>query len=320
MRFALLILLALALSACRYGVGAPVKDSLIQSNVDFDYLGDDDDDDDAGGAGGAVFDATIPALVTSAAVGVAIGFQADAIAGGVAQTSGSVKITVSEGSGALASAPITTALAGWSESGWSYAAGIWSNTITRAAVPTGATSPTFQVTATSGGSGGGFVVATNTVAPKTAEATGAGNSRLVLITAVSFNAVGSAPASTVANGSFTWTVDITAGGASQTNGQVTLTAGAYSHPVASVVTTGLAGWAESGWVYGFNSSDGLHWRNTLTRTSVSIGTTSPTFTVNVSTITAEDSHTITLNTFASGYPPQTTEATGVGNSVAVAVS
>lgn len=290
------------------------KDSLLQSNIDFDYLGDDDDDDDSGGAGGNVFDATINAsLVSSAAIGAAIGFQVDATAGGGAQTSGAIKVTITEASGATAATPITSALAGWSESGWSYASGVWANMLTKSSVAVGTTSPTFSVAATSGGTGGGFIIATSSApSPRTAEATGAGNSRTVLISAAAFNAVGSGPATVVYGGSLTWTVAITASGSAQTNGTVVLAAnGATGTEVTSMTTIGLDGWSESGWVR--VSSPGP-WKNTLTETSVSAGATNPSFTVNVAA-TGESLGPVTLDT--TGGPPQTDQATGAGNTVSV---
>jgi hypothetical protein len=322
-RYLALVVLALGFaSGCRHRAPEhpkPVKDSLHQSNVDFDYLGDDDDDDDTGGAGGNVFDATInSSLASSAAVGAAIPFQVDAVAGGGAQTLGSIKVTVTESSGAVANPPTTTSAAGWTETGWSYSGGVWSNTLTKASVAVGTTSPTFSVSASSGGTGGGLVIATSTSAPHTAEATGAGNSRIVLISAASFDAIGSAPATVASGGSFTLSVAITAGGSAQTNGAVVVTVGAFSNPVSGMTTTALDGWAESGWV--FSNADGAQvWRNTLTRTAVPIGTTNPTFSASLATLAPEDPHTVTCKTFASSDPPQTTEATGAGNTVTVTV-
>lgn len=298
------------------------KDSLLQSNVDFDYLGDDDDDDDTGGAGGNVFDATINAsLVSSAAVGDNISFQVDATAGGGAQTSGAIKVTITEASGAVASTPSTTALAGWSESGWSYASGVWTNTLTKASVAVGTTSPTFQFTATSG-TGGGFIVATSTApSPRTAEATGAGNSRIVTISAASFDALVSGPGSVsaavaIAVG-FSVTAAATASGTAQTNGtfDVWIVEDVVSGGGGAITTTALDGWSETGWSSVPNVSGiGVFWRNTFSRTTVPIGTTNVTFTIRLPSDWSGDvSFGTNYDAAYSTTYPTTSEDTGTGN-------
>jgi hypothetical protein len=312
----IVLLLALALlAACQPRARVepkPMKDALHQSNVDFDYLGDDDDDDDSGGAGGNVFDATINAsLPSSAAVGAAIAFQVDATAGGGAQTVGAVRVTITESSGARVGSVSTVGLAGWSETGWSYDAtnGIWSNTLSKASVAVGTTSPTFSVTASSGGSGGGLVVATNLTAPHTAEATGTGNLRIVLIGSVStFDALVQSVASTMGVGTVpTITVRATASGTAQTNGSFRVSISdapdADSLTVSAIDFVDTAGWSYDGW-----ARTGGVWRCNFTRTTVPLGDSDIKFTL----LFSRAERTITIRT--NETTPLTTEATGAGNS------
>ena len=98
-----------------------------------------------------------------------------ATASGADQTNGSIFVQAydSYGAATVISSAATTALAGWSETGWSVSLGIWSNTYTKASVSVGSTQPTFQLTYTN--------TATVTVAtlfspkPHTDQYTGDGN-------------------------------------------------------------------------------------------------------------------------------------------------
>lgn len=107
--------------------------------------------------------------------------------------------------------------------------------------------------------------------------------------------------------SSTFTLAISANSA-QTNGSVVVTVTEPSSGAVTISTAGLDGWTQSGW-----SHAGTTWTNTLTKASVSAGTTGPSFTFSSSV-----AGTVTLSTASSA--PHTTEATGSGQSVTVTVS
>lgn len=224
--------------------------SKLGANVGFGYLTDDDDDDATGGAGADEFDALVNAgLVASANVGDTVSFQIDAITGSGAQTSGSVRVSLSGVT--LSAAPTTVGLAGWSASGWTLSSGEWFNTLTKSSLAVGTTSPTFSAVPSAAGT---LTITTNyggAHAPHTAEATGAGNSRSVTIAAVSFDVSPGTSVGTIASGdSFTLTAYVVAGGLPQTGGFFRLKVGSSTESgVDMPADLDLDGWtASSGWI------------------------------------------------------------------------
>ena len=140
-----------------------MKNDILGATIDFDYLGDDDDDDSTGGAPPAEFavymssdsDGTEP-------YGATVTFTATPNASG-AQTNGSIYVQVTESygfdHGGYDDLPVTTALDGWSQNGWTRtSAGVYWNLFTKASVAAGTDTIQFTVTIyrygdeTSGGS------------------------------------------------------------------------------------------------------------------------------------------------------------------------
>lgn len=106
--------------------------------------------------------------------------------------------------------------------------------------------------------------------------------------------------------SSTFTLAISANSA-QTNGVVVVTITEPSASAVSPSTVSLDGWSQTGW-----SHTGTTWTNTLTKASVSSGTTGPSFSFTSSAV-----GTVTLSTASTA--PHTDEATGGGQSVNVTI-
>lgn len=129
----------------------------------------------------AAFDASVasPADVGTWPYATPFDVTTTATASGAAQTNGQIQLAVYDNY--LPSTIITSVVsldtAGWSETGWSYSAGVWSNTLTKASVSVGVTSPTFRVTCFN--SGDVYVSCQAFLSPRTAEATGVGNNFMV---------------------------------------------------------------------------------------------------------------------------------------------
>lgn len=103
--------------------------------------------------------------------------------------------------------------------------------------------------------------------------------------------------------SSTFTLAIQANSA-QTNGVVVITVSDLTdgrgNTAITISTVSLDGWTQTGW-----SRSGGYWTNTLTKASVSSGTTAPSF-----TFTSSVAGTVTISTVSTA--PHTTEATGGG--------
>lgn len=273
-------------------------------------------------AAGPAFDAIVAPVTSPSPIDADIPFSVNMLASGSAQTSGSVRVSLS---GLNLSGVVTDGLAGWSETGWSLTSGEWHNTLTKASVAVGTTTPTFTATPGSGVTGT-LTITTNyggTNDPETAEASGAGNSREVVIEATFaalVNLTGPLPGA--------WQVDITAGGA-QTNGEVFLEVEMAPASTPAMTTTDLDGWTEDGWqLFPFGTGEPfeyegpIYWYNRLTRASVPDGTTSPTFNFSSDPIWA--GVIVTLRSFKShfGYELPNTDQVpdGEANSVSTALT
>lgn len=148
------------------------------------------------------FDATITSPADASSFDIEGGTQdlhaiATAVAAGATQANGTFTVVVSDNYGGGSSridAVTTTALDGWSESGWSIVSGIASNTFTKASVAVGSYDIEFDVQLNGACQ---LVISTNdSGAPQTDEATGTGSD-----VDVDINDTG-APS---------WTVDATSG-------------------------------------------------------------------------------------------------------------
>lgn len=289
------------------------RDSTLGANVGFGYLTDDDDDDATGGAVAAEFNAVVnSSLVSTSPISTAIAIQIDMLVSGGAQTLGSVRVSLS---GVTLSSVTTTGLAGWTESGWTLSSGEWHNTLTRASLSVGTTSPTFSATPSAAGT---LTATTNyggTHAPHTNEATGLGSSDTVTITATSFDALADEGASTVVSGDTAVAyVDIIASGLPQSNGafRVKITATNNDCMVGPPAEIDLAGWTNSsGW-----SSSGIApivWTADFTLASVIASGDVLQFDLQTGA-----AGTITIQTNISPLPA-TDQASGAGSSTSITV-
>ncbi len=155
-----------------------MKHDLHQSNVDFDYLGDDDDSDPSGPP--PTFDA-LPFFVTplgepQSSVGIGVTTPVT----GSAQTNGSFELRVSLTVGGNPTAGIinsisTTALDQWTESGWTdLGSGTWQSSYTKAA-GVGYSQLTFSIIYNGGAyQSHTLTLDTSSPLPSTTQATGTG--------------------------------------------------------------------------------------------------------------------------------------------------
>lgn len=172
---------------------------------------------------------------------------------------------------------------------------------------------TISATGTVGGTG----VMEATLDPITVSSTG---------TTASFAAVVSLSGASLPGG---FKVDITAAGVAQTNAEVYIEVEVPSTSNEVATTLGLDGWTEDGWeaLPDFGGSPPhdyfgpVWWRNRLTRASVSIGTTTPTFNLSAS---AHSGFIVTLRTYRSSGSivlPNTDQVDeGTANSLSTALT
>lgn len=252
--------------------------SKLGANVGFGYLTDDDDDDATGGAGADEFDALVSGA-SAADPGDIVSVSVTAAPTGGAQTNGAFRVYVIPEAGASATLPDITDADGWSNTGWTWTGGAYYCDFTKASVVASAT----ILIDVSSSTPGDVEIRTNAAPlPQTDQASGSGNAHIVVFGgAATFAAIVALDGASLF-GDFH--VDITTGGEAQTNAQVVLAFyGSFNN---SFTTIDLDGWSEVGW---FTPGSGTpaftygspppRWVNILTRTSVAVGTTSPTWTM-----------------------------------------
>lgn len=170
-----------------YGIGA------LGSHQGFGYLGDDDDD---AGAGAGSLPAAFNAIVNASPDPISVTFGSQ-IAGtvtvtssGAAQTNGSITVTVTRTNGTkevvLVGSMVTSALVGWTETGWSNDGsntGPWTNVYTKASISLNETEAITFSGNMSGFGVAGFPIALSIASPHTDTATGAGNTTTITTSA-----------------------------------------------------------------------------------------------------------------------------------------
>lgn len=152
--------------------------SKLGANVGFGYLTDDDDDDATGGTGGDTFDALVFLPATQSFdygdTGDYVQLSITVTAVG-AQNNGSFWVAIGDSYGTnVINGVLTTALDGWTQTGWSLASGTWTNHFTKSSVAAG----TYNLTANIYlGLNSGWVYADTytPTTPVTDEAAGGGN-------------------------------------------------------------------------------------------------------------------------------------------------
>lgn len=291
------------------------------ANVGFGYLGDDDDDAETGGAGADTFDAVFASYDTDWGINVASTFTLACVVGVGAQTLGSVRVSV-EHSTTTGVAPVTVDLDGWTETGWTSDLSDrphWYNTLTRASLAVGTTGPSFSFSYTTTGV---VTVSTADVAPTTAEATGGGatvtttlHGEDYLEVEAEFSAVVASPSEPSAPFADPILCTITAAAAQvgQTDGSiyVEVSDDDAGGVIASIATTDLDGWSETGW----SAAAGI-WTNRYTKAVVSIGTREIDFTITAGLETG----LVTVKTVAGVADPSTAEdSLGLGNTMTVSL-